>query len=288
PVLVINKVPEAYARLSAVEYPRVGEKVLEWDGLLYTFEANNSWTGVPATDAIIAQTIEDNIDDSALDPCTKGVFQQIKTTTVCDFSEILMKFDANNSVYNVIIKSQVAPSWQPAQTVWNSAYNYTVYISSDYAGKTKLFIAALMFHEIIHAHFMSLFDNFYNSNPPNKNAYNDFPTLFHYYVTLKRPESLNAADFHHQQIAESYVDAIARGLQEYQTGVPVQEGLNPDRAYSDLAWGTLQETPIFEAIYPVGNQNRQRILNRYETEQSGNLAGQGTPQAQTPIGKPCN
>jgi hypothetical protein len=57
PVLVINKVPEAYARLSAVEYPRVGEKVLEWDGLLYTFEANNR-DRCSTKDQLIAQTIE--------------------------------------------------------------------------------------------------------------------------------------------------------------------------------------------------------------------------------------
>ena len=107
-------------------------------------------------------------------------------------------------------------------------------------------------------------------------------------VLIMGPASLNSADFHHQQMAESYVDAIARALQEYQTGVPVVEGTSPEQNYSDLAWGTLQETPIFESIYPIGNQNRQRILNRYQTEQTGLPAGQGTPQVQTPLGQPCN
>lgn len=254
---------------------------------IFTYDpASASWEG--QSEEAIADAIEDKIDDSKLDPCTKGVFQKIKTTTVCDFSEILSRLGAVKSVYKTIIKSEVPPNLQPAQTVWNSTNNYTLYISTDYVGKTKLFIAALMLHEMVHAHFISLYDEFYNSNPPNKNAYDDFPALFHYYVTLKRPSSLNAADFHHQQIAESYVAGIARALQEYQTGVPVEEGISPEQIYSDLAWGTLQQTPIFDSIYPIGNQNRQRILNRYQTEQTGYPAGQGTPQVQTPLGQPCN
>ena len=249
---------------------------------------NPSATWEDVRNKLIAEAIEDQIDDSELDPCTKGVFTTVKNTTVCDIAQVLSKLDANGSLYNTIIKSEVAPSFEPAQTVRNSAYNYTVYISTDYTGKTKLFAAALIFHEMVHAYFMSLFDDYHNANPPNLNAYNEFPTLFHYYVTLKRPASLNSADFHHQQMAESYVDAIARALQEYQTGVPVVDGTSPEQNYSDLAWGTLQKTPIFESIYPIGNQNRQRILNRYQTEQTGLPAGQGTPQVQSPLGQPCN
>jgi hypothetical protein len=145
-----------------------------------------------------------------------------------------------------------------------------------------------MFHEMVHAYFMSLFDDFYNASPPNLNAYNDFAYLFHHYVTLKNPAALNPADAHHQQMATDYADAIARALQEYQTGIPVSIGISPDQIYSDLAWGGLSDAPVFDATYPVGNPNRQRILNRYQAEQHGYPAGQGTPNQQNPIGQPCN
>ena len=191
--------------------------------------------------------IEQKINDTNLNPCAKGIFEKVKNTTNCDISQVLAKLDANGSLYNTIIKSQVAPSGAPAQTIRQSAYNYTVYISTDYTGKTKLFIAASMFHEMVHAYFMSLFDDFYNANPPNLNAYNDFAGLFHYYVTLKRPSSINPADVHHQQMATDYVDAIARALQEYQTGIPVSIGTSPDQIYSDLAWGGLSDAPVFDA-----------------------------------------
>jgi hypothetical protein len=62
----------------------------------------------------------------------------------------------------------------------------------------------------------------------------------------------------------------------------------PNQVYTDLAWGGLSETPVFEANYPLGNPDRQRILNRYKAEQTGRPAGEGTPQEQTQIGQTCN
>jgi small nuclear ribonucleoprotein (snRNP)-like protein len=294
--IVINNLPDVVVRSNPTKYPKLviiwpfhNQKVVS-DGLLYTYDASGTgnWEGVLATNEVIAKTIEDQIDYSKLNPCQKAIMDKLKNTTVCDIAEILTKLGANKSLYNTTIKSEPAPSGLPAQTVRNSAYDYTIYISTDYVGKTKLFIAASMVHEMVHAYFMSLFDDYYNSNPPNLNAYNDFASLFDYYVTLKRPSSINPADVSHQQMATDYVDAIARSLQEYQTGISVPIGSNPDQIYSDLAWGGLSDAPVFDAIYPVGNPNRQRILNRYQAEGRGSTVGQGSPQVQSPISQPCN
>ncbi len=235
-----------------------------------------------------ANTIEKNIDDSLLNPCSKGVCEKIKNTTNCDFAYILLKLGAK-SIYNTTIVSQVPPSGKPAQTIWNSPYNYTIYISTDYPDKTKLFIATLMLHEMVHAYFMSLFDDFHNANPSNPNAYNDFAYLFNYYVTKNHPLSIDAADAQHQQMATDYADAIARALQEYQTGIPVATNSTSDQLYSDLAYGSLQDAPaVFDALFPVGNPNRQRIINRYTCESQGHPIDEGTPNEQNPIGQPCN
>ena len=59
----------------------------------------------------------------------------------------------------------------------------------------------------------------------------------------------------------------------------------PQQVYQDLAWGGLSEAPVFEAIYPVGNPNRQRILNRYEAEQR-NLPIGVNPNVQNPASLP--
>jgi hypothetical protein len=232
--------------------------------------------------------IEKNIDDTLLDPCSKNVFLQIKNTTNCDFANVLSKLGADESIYNTTMISAVAPSQAPAQTIWNSPYNYTIYISTDYQGKTKLFIAASMLHELVHAYFMSLFDDYHNGNPTNPNAYNDFAYLFDLYVNHIYPNS-QAPSIHHQQMATDYADAIARALQEYQTGIPVPANSLPEQIYSDLAYGSLQDAPeVFNSLFPISNPNRQRIINRYSAEQAGHPIAEGTPQAQTPLGQPCN
>ncbi|MDQ1164852.1 hypothetical protein [Flavobacterium sp. SORGH_AS_0622] len=231
--------------------------------------------------------IEDKINGTNLDPCSKDILDKLKNATVCDIKKIIERLDNHNSKYNLDMKSEIAPSGKPAQTIKNSVNNYTTYISTNYEDKTKLFIAASMLHETVHAYFMSLFDDYYNSSTPNPNAYNDFSYLFNYYVTLNRPTSIDPADIHHQQMATDYVDAIARALQEFQTGIVVPETSNPQQIYTDLAWGGLSETPVFLASFPNAN-DRQRILNRYEAEQRNLTIGEGSPNTQSPISQPCN
>jgi len=223
--------------------------------------------------------IEKQINSSQLNPCENGVFEQIKNTTNNDFVKVLSKLGAEDSVYNTTMMSAVAPSGRPAQTIKNSPYNYTIYISTDYGGKTKLFIAASMLHELVHAYFLSLFDDYYNGNPPNPNAYNDFAILFQKFVNKTYPGSNNVA--HHEQMAIDYVNAIASALEEYQPGLPHQ-------VYQDLAWGGLEEAPIFSTLFPLGSSERNRIMNRYYSESQGNPYGYNSPPAQTPLGQPCN
>lgn len=80
---------------------------------------------------------------------------------------------------------------------------------------------------------------------------------------------------------------ITSVLQEYQTGIPVPSTSIPEQIYDDLAWGGLIDVPVFDATYPVGNPNRQRILNRYEAEQR-NLPIGIIPNVQIPASVPCN
>ncbi len=231
--------------------------------------------------------IEKQIDDTQLDPCAKEVFQHIKNTTNCDFSQVFAKLGANGSIYNTTLKtdhnnyvdsygnSQLVTS--PANTVRttpNIKYGYTMYVNPDYSAKTKLFIAAFLLHEMAHAYFFSLTDDF---NIGANNSFNELPILFNAAVTKKFPIN---TEIHHQEIANSYTSAINAALQEYQPGLDQQ-------VYHDMAWGGLIGTAIFNVNFPVGDPNRERIINRYASEQTGNSQGQGTTQ-QNPVGQPCN
>ena len=125
--VIVKTIPAKYSFL-IFNYPVNQQKVYN-DGMVYTFESEiNTWSGVIATDELIAQTIEDQIDDSKLDPCTKGVMEQLKNTTNYDIAKVLAKLGADGSVYNTTMISAVAPSGKPAQTIRTSAYNYKIYI----------------------------------------------------------------------------------------------------------------------------------------------------------------
>lgn len=229
--------------------------------------------------SITSFLIEKQIDDSQLDPCHKNVFQQIKNTTNNDFAKVLAKLGDTNTVYNTNMISAVAPDGGIGQTIRNSAFNYTIYISTDYSDKTKLMIASTMLHEFAHAYFFSLIDDCYLQY--NCVLLSTFPELWEFYVSHSKSQYPSNPDLHHEAIANSYVNAIASALQEYQPGLPQQ-------VYDDMAWAGLNNTPIFDTKFPVGNPNRERILNRGSVEQSGYPVAQGTPQEQINYGQPCN
>jgi hypothetical protein len=228
-----------------------------------------------------SQEIEDQIDDSKLDPCPKGVLNKLKNTTVCDMANVLTKLGAN-SIYNVKIES--GNSVKPATTIPVAPNEYKIILSNDrYTSSTDLFKAANILHEVIHAFFMSLVDDYTISQNPS--VFNEFPILFQKFVDTKYPGSKD--DAHHEEIANSYVEAIGSALQEFQTGIALPYGVKPNQIYTDLAWGGLKEAPIYDKHFSNKPQEKLRIENRYASEQTGHSVGDGTPQAQTPLGKPC-
>jgi hypothetical protein len=224
--------------------------------------------------------IEDQIDDSQLNPCEKSVFENIKNTTNNDFAKVFAKLGANGEKYKTNIVSAVAPTGSIGQTVRLSAYNYQVYISTDYAGKTKLMIAAALLHELTHAYFLSLIDDCFVANN-NCNLLQTYPDLWAYYVANKTTIYPSNSLSHHEQIANSFITAISEALKEYQPGLQQQ-------VYEDLAWAGLEDTFVFNTKFPINSLARQRILNRKAAESSGFSIGDGTPAYQAPLGINCN
>ena len=220
--------------------------------------------------SIVPFLIEDKIDDSELDVCSKNVLDQIKGLENMGLTKILAQLDADDSAYTTTIKTAHNYSTvngittevpDPANAVYNTPYNYTIYINPNYPGKTKLFIATLLVHEMIHVYYFSLFD----SSSANTAT---FPLL--------------NANAHHQEMAISYVDIIAATLQEFQTGIPVPEAIEPQQIYKDLAWNGLRQTQIFNTMFPPGSSDRARIINRCISEQIGS-----DYQGQSVVGNPC-
>lgn len=236
-------------------------------------------------------TLEDLIAYDGLDPCPRDVFKNLLIgTTNSKIVDMLNKLNADFSKYNVNVISGDALG-KPAISTSNTPFIYTTTISKSlYTSGTKLFKAANLLHEMVHVYFMSIVDDYKASgNSPRDYNINNFPSLFQAYCDKKYPPSLNTvANAHHLEMANQYVDAIASALQEYQTGIAVPAGVQPNQVYTDLAWGGLIEAPVYYEKFTPGSADDTRIRNRYSCEQIGRNVGEGTPFAQITIGNPCN
>lgn len=232
----------------------------------------------------LANTVEKKIDNVKLAPCPKEVMEKLKNAKNCDISNLLEKL-GSSSVYNVTIQTEETTNGDIGQTTRVSKNNYNIRITPNYTDGTKLFRATVLLHELTHAFFMSLKDDYSSSTPPNPSVYNEFPILFQAYVDKSYPGSIGNA--HHDEMATTYVNAIGSALQEYNTGIAVPYGTIPNQVYTDLAWGGLQKAPIFDTKFPLGSAERERIINRFGAESTGRAVEQGTSKEQKPIGKPC-
>jgi len=228
--------------------------------------------------AKVALLIEEQIDDTLLDPCPKEVMDQLKKTKNADVANVLAKLGAN-TLYTVNIVMKPAATYAETQKI--SKYNYEIRVDRDRSTDgTKLYKAAALIHELIHAYFLSIIDD-YNYTPST--SLMSFPELFEVYVKKEHPTSTDRRDAQHLAMANRYVDAIASALQEYDANSIV-----PYQVYKDLAWGGLKDAPIFDATFPPGSADNIRIKNRHLTEALGRAVDQGTPNEQSPLGKTCN
>ncbi len=272
-VIVVNNYKNRYDFLNRPDTNK--NKPIIFEDIIYKFDwPSGSWEGESATDVAIAQAIEDQIDDSKLDPCLKAIMNQLKNTTNIDITKILTKLGAN-SIYTVDMVMKPANTYAETQKI--AKYNYEIRVDRDRnTDATTLFKATALIHEVIHAYFLSIIDD-YNYTPSNTIA--SFPELFEAYVKKNYP---NPSDAQHKEMAERYVEAMASALQEYDANFTV-----PYQVYQDLAWGSLSKAPIFNKTFPPGSTDNIRITNRYKAEGVGRAVDQGTPNQQTPVGKPC-
>jgi hypothetical protein len=228
--------------------------------------------------AKVALLIEEQIDDTLLDPCPKGVMDQLKKTKNADVANVLAKLGAN-TLYTVNMVMKPAATYAETQKI--SKYNYEIRVDHDRnTDGTKLFKATALIHEVIHAYFLSIIDD-YNNTPST--ALPSFPELFEVFVKKEHPTSTDKKDAQHLAMANRFVDAMASALQEFDGNFIV-----PSQVYKDLAWGGLKDAPIFDATFPPGSADYVRIINRYNAEALGRAVDQGTPNEQSPVGKPCN
>jgi hypothetical protein len=276
-----------------VIWPRQGQKVV-FNGLIYTYDASGTgnWEGDPATEENIAQTIEDQIDDSKLDPCTKGVLDKLKNLSGGDITNMLKRFTPPGSIFNInmsVGKVNSNANWAEttplngSRTDINMVFNENYINGTNYSSRpTDLSVATTMAHEVIHGYLISLLEE---KKACGASGICDFPTIYDAYVQQQISKNPNlTVDEHHELIANKYVNTIAATIQEFHTG---QSVTYPLQVYLDLAWGGLTGTYVFNKNYPndpndKNYKDRERIFARINTEKLGTQYG-----INSPIGTPC-
>lgn len=239
----------------------------------------NNLTPEEAKEHIVANIIVEQIDDSELNDCAKNILTQLKGLTQNKIAEIFKKLDNSNGIYKTkIINTDYLPSNSFGNTNFiedpnNPGYilrnNYIIKIQNNYINglmspnglkPTKLSIARILIHEIIHAYISSIYDDCYLSG--SCTSLESFPLLWEEYLISK---NLNS-QIEHETMANDFVNIIARALQEFHTGFAVSDNVEPQQPFKDLAWYGLKGTNVFNALFPIGTQDRERIDKRNQAE----------------------
>ncbi|VXB39457.1 conserved hypothetical protein [Flavobacterium sp. 9R] len=231
-----------------------------------------------------ADILEEKIDYSQLDPCTKAIMEKLKNSNEKDIASIFKKFGATTIYKLTMMMGAMQKVDSFAETIKTSTNNYLITVSKDnYTTASDLYRATALLHEIIHAYMLSIVDD---SNYPTTTTpqLTNFPELFKAFVN-KRNNTQAAVMAQHEDMAKIYVEAIATALEQFQWnetgGIP--STLADKQIFLDMAWSGLHKTAVFDKTYPIGNPNRDRILARILAEQNGVYS-----QGQYAIGKKCN
>ena len=222
----------------------------------------------------------DSIDNHAeeilienLDPCSKSIFILIQNGN--SLRDIINQFAGEDSQFSWTIETNDGSSFENqnnlAETNWSNATGneYLTEIKSSYINSaTRLSIARTIIHEAIHAYILSFLDSGVSSFTTI------FPELWNDLVSRKygdpnTPSGWNL--YHHQEMARNYVNTISDALANW------DGNQHNSQYYTDLAWGGLIETQIFNETSDLTDSDRIRIAESNKAEDLNNSTALGTP-----------
>lgn len=235
--------------------------------------------------------IEKQIDDSQLDPCTKGILNKLKQNHT--IAKIINRFDSPESDFRILM-SQVPNLTNPngqvvyAETESITNLQFQIKLNSNYyndSGSTHIGKVGTILHEIIHALIMSICSN---SNNPSLNGSTDFPTLWNYYVTNIQGQGTLTNQLQHQWMT-TYQSVIQDALVEYATTTSTNPpiGQTIQEFCFLLSWNGIYTGP--NGI-PVPNttlamSDKIKVLLQKQAEMTNSIAPNNTLPSNNP---PCN
>lgn len=230
----------------------------------------------------VALFIENRIDDSNLDPCSRQILNQLKSLQNFDISKIIKRFGEPNVIYNWSLTTSLPiDSTLAGTTDWLRKsddqaidYNYVSVINPNFVNKaTSIAIARVILHEMLHAYILSHIDDVQNGHTLEFISFRELWRMIQKDLTgfNNNPELV-----HHEFMAQKFLIPLKDALKEW------DNSKQSDKYYVDLAWGALINTDTFDELHPIGSISRNRIMNT-NTAEDKNLNQNGI----SPKGTPC-
>ncbi|TDN89222.1 hypothetical protein DET49_107143 [Salegentibacter sp. 24] len=210
------------------------------------------------TSSRTAMLFEYHINDLLLNDCAKNILDTLKSHNH-GVGEFLYKFAGNEIDHNWNVKSADLGIGKVGTTDPPSAYDEenkiitTSFNTPTFRNSSDLSWVKTILHESAHAYLATYF------------AVNDYNTFNMTYPEMVEQwdELENWNDVHQEEFARSLKDDIAVILKEFgqMKGYEIH-----DQYYSDLAWGGLTETSIFDEL---DGADQTRIKNVLSIELTG-------------------
>ncbi|WP_157812155.1 hypothetical protein [Polaribacter sp. ALD11] len=251
--------------------------------LMYTFDVCNddfSWNDVGGSsgsgtgtggNSNANSTIDDKIDTDNLDACSKAILEAIQSGKAIE--DIVNQFAGENADFNWTLET--TNTTDAANTDWDNqtASNYLTKLNTSYVNSaTKLSIARTIIHEAIHAYILSYIDIAKNGDP--ELSLKTFPELWNDLVAKKygNPNTPSAWNkYQHEEMARNYITSISNALSVW------DNNSNTSLYYTDLAWGGLYGTEIYNQTSDLNELDRARIETTNLSEDTNSTDAKGNP-----------
>ena len=189
---------------------------------------------------------------NALTGKAKCIYNKLNSSSN-GFKNAIKKFDGDFPVAHLKFTMKDLADNRRGQTSPPNNYVIEVALNNDSSlsgvnHRPNLLTAKTMIHEVIHA---EMFRKLLSLASDNGNIdvnlirqmleQGDYPGMLDYYV---RNGNIPNSNWQHQQMAAHYRETIARSLQEFDTGIVVDNNTQPDQLYLDLAWEGLNKSTI--------------------------------------------
>lgn len=215
-------------------------------------------------------------------PCQKQILERMIATT-SPLTKLLKEiFDSSDKINLTFLNKDFDAFQAEARINPNISKNfdgsYTIYIELNnnfLRRSTDLGIVATTLHESIHAYMLHLHQQGQLSKTSGK--YTKLEELLTEFYNGKRNKKLSI-DLHneHHNVMKDFISKIGKTIYEFAE----ENGIKVSRSYCNhLAWGTMHNTPLFEAMLSEAEQIEYNNIFYTEAynEQNEDYVPQGTP-----------